>query len=574
MPFDTMTTAAVTDELKRHLTGGRVQKILQPGEGSIGLEVYADRQTHWLLLCADARWARVQVVSGKLARAFATPSSFVMLLRKYLDGGRVTDVEQIPGERVIVAHIDGPLGPTRLVTEVMGKHSNVILLGMEDRILGAVKNVPRSQSRVRPVLPGLVYTLPPTQGRDTVLYPSGGRMDPYVHAAQTTSLLESVPRVVPATTAISGLFAGISPFLAREIVVRAGGDGRATVGEVGARALVQAAGALYALFSTGTWQPCTFSDLRGKADFAAFLPEGVNGIEQMGSMSAAIQTVVGVRENRDVLATARREVLVAAQRAQQGVERKIASLRAGLTSAAGAEDTMLAGQMILAYQHTVKQGDTVLALPEMEMRIALDPRLKPVENAERAFRRYRKLKDAAARIPPLVAEAEKEAERLRDVVSFASIAQDEGELRALRREVERPRPAPSGKKGRKEEKRGPRRYVLDGHTVLVGRTAGENEEVTFRLARRGDLWLHARERTGAHVIVRDAPDPVPDDLLRGAAQLAAYYSDGRTDTAVDVDVTRARNVRKIPGGPPGRVTYRNFETVRVEPRLPRAAAGR
>jgi predicted ribosome quality control (RQC) complex YloA/Tae2 family protein len=223
---------------------------------------------------------------------------------------------------------------------------------------------------------------------------------------------------------------------------------------------------------------------------------------------------------------------------------------------------MTQGQLVLAYSYAIEPNQRELALPEMEMVIPLQPDLAPAANAERYFRRYRKLRDAREKIPALLADAQREAERLRDLRGFARLADSEGELRALLRDVQPTEVA----RGKSPQRSGPPRYRRGPLTALVGRNARENEEVTFRFASRGDTWLHARERTGAHVILRG--DAEPDEAaVEAAAALAAYFSEGRTDSAVDVDVASVRDVRKIPGGPPGRVTYRNFRTVRVRPGL-------
>jgi predicted ribosome quality control (RQC) complex YloA/Tae2 family protein len=161
----------------------------------------------------------------------------------------------------------------------------------------------------------------------------------------------------------------------------------------------------------------------------------------------------------------------------------------------------------------------------------------------------------------MIEQARQEKDRLEDILVFARLARTEGDLRALRTEI---RPEANAATGRKPSpRRGPARFLRDGVEALVGRNARENEELTFRLAQRNDLWLHARQRTGAHVVLRG--NTVDDDAIRAAAGLAAYFSEGRSDSAVDVDVTEVRNVRKIPGGPTGRVTYGRHRTLHVAP---------
>ena len=223
---------------------------------------------------------------------------------------------------------------------------------------------------------------------------------------------------------------------------------------------------------------------------------------------------------------------------------------------------MQRGQLILAYQHAIGPRASTLEIPDLGLQIPLDPRLDAQANAERAFRRYRKLRDAAQRIPHLLKGSRTEQARLEDLAVFLELADNEADLRQIQREIAAvPAEVPSSRTPRRSS--GPPRFRLGSFTVITGRNARENEEVTFRLGTRGDLWLHARGHTGAHVLLR-GPDP-SDDVIHAAAALAAYFSAARHDTAVDVDVTAVRNVRKLPGGPPGRVSYRNERTVRVEP---------
>ncbi|GAC1401113.1 MAG: hypothetical protein NVSMB52_14900 [Chloroflexota bacterium] len=225
---------------------------------------------------------------------------------------------------------------------------------------------------------------------------------------------------------------------------------------------------------------------------------------------------------------------------------------------------MAYGQLIQAYQHAVTPGATDLHIPELDVSIPLDPLLTPQANAERNFRRYHKLRDAKRRIPHLLTAAREDEERLSELEVFARLADSEGTLRDLVQEVIG-KEEQNGPPRKREKKRGPLRYTYGAYTLLVGRNARENEELTFRMARRDDLWLHARDRTGAHVVLQGAGSDPGETILLLAARVAAYFSEGRKDTRVDVDVVTVRDVRKIPGGPPGRVTFRNARTVRVEP---------
>lgn len=558
MPFDALAMAAMTDEVAA-AAGGRIQKIVQPSLHGIGLAFYAGGSQRWLLLSADPRFARVQFTT-KLAKAFPTPSPFVMLLRKYLDGARLETVEQRWRERVMTMRCLGSEGPVDLVCEVMGKHSNVMLVGRDATILGSVKRVRPAESRVRPILPGGTYVPPPQVPRDVDLYPPGPRLDP-VEAPEEAVAMIAGAGDAPVRRALLGLLPGCGPFLADQITWRAGATPEDTVSTVGSEAVIAAAASLFALYGTRAWNPGTFTDARGRPDFSPYRPQHVADIVPAQSLSEAISRTVEDAESRDALSSVRKDVLDVIERALRAAERRAASLTQGLDAASEAEAYMISGQLVLAYAHSIAPKQTELVLPEMETVIPLDPALTPAQNAEKLFRRYRKLRDARERIPELLREAGVEAERLRDLDAFAHIAESEGELRDLLNDVRGQPP-----ETKKVQRRGPPRYALNGFTAIVGRNARENEEVTFRLAGRGDLWLHARERTGAHVVLQGQRDPDSATVAEAAA-LAAHFSAARSDTAVDVDLAAVRDVRKIPGGPPGRVTFRNARTVRVRPGL-------
>ncbi|MDQ2743712.1 MAG: NFACT family protein [Chloroflexota bacterium] len=564
MPFDALAMAAVTDDLCTAMVGGRIQRIIQPSAAALAFAVYSQGTQTWLLLSADTRFARVQVAEERLAKAFATPSMFVMLLRKHLEGARILDPEQPPQERVLRLPCQaGPITLT-LVVEVMGKHSNIVLVGEDGAILGAVKLVPHRLSRVRPILVGLRYEPPPPQPRNEALYPPGPRVDPMVAPEQWRALLETIAADVSPSTALQGLLPGASPFLVEQILRKAGSTGGQSVQEVGISNLLASANHFYQMYQARNWRPSVFTDSRGRWDFAPYEPLGMDHVLCCTTMSQAIERCLGQTESRDSLGSARKVVLDQVNRAVEIVRRRVESMREGMAATAQAEIVMQQGQLVQAYQHAVQEGSSKLVIPELDVTIALDPLLSPNENAERLFRRYRKLRDARKKLPELLKRAETEAARLSDLAAFGLLAESEADLRAVRDQVSTEPARPLTAKARPGKKRGPAQFSCSGVTALVGRNARENEEVTFHLARRDDLWLHVRERTGAHVILQGGAD-LSDEVVAAAASLAAYFSEGRLDSAVDVDVAPVRAVRKVPGGAPGRVTYRDFRTIRVSP---------
>ncbi|MGH2448346.1 MAG: Rqc2 family fibronectin-binding protein [Chloroflexota bacterium] len=557
MPFDALALAAVSDEVQQSIGDGRVQKIVQPSEHSVALQIYSGNR-EWLLLSADTSHARIQLSDQRYGKAFDSPGGFLMQLRKHLDGARLVDCGQLPGERVFVLTFKGDRVYS-LISEIMGKHSNIILVDDRDVVLGAVKVIPSRLSRLRPILPGRPYRPPPKQER-AAIYPAGPRVDPHLLPSSLPPLLKALPPGTLLHEALLGLLEGCSPFLAREIIRRTGLDVAISVDQADLRAVRDAADGLYSLYQSRAWEPNVFGEDR--LDFAPYRPTAL-GARTAPSMSAAIEICLGSREARDGLAAGRNALVARIEREKQSQARRIASLQRGLDATRRADDVLEEGQLLVGFQHLPRANDR-LEIPELGRSISLVPELTVQANAERRFHRYRKLKEAATRVPPLIRESEIELARLEDLEAFARLAETERDLRDLDRQTAGT--LPEAKQKRAPQRRQPVRLALNGAIALVGRNARENEEITFKNAERGDLWLHARNRTGAHVVLRttDSPD---EHIIMQAASLAAYHSEARSEGAVDVDVTEVRNVRKLRGGAPGRVTYREFRTLRVKPEI-------
>lgn len=565
MPFDTMTMAAIADELADQAVGGQIQRIIQPSASAVALAIYAHGQQRWLVCSADAQYARVAFAHAKLAKAFATPSSYVMLLRKHLEGTRLRGAEQVHEERILSLTCAAPGRAVRLITEVMGKHSNVVLVDEDDAVLGAIKIVPPRQSRVRPILPGHPYRPPPAHPRDPTIFLPGPRLDPFEFRDHLRGVLRLCAPGTDLRSALLGILPGCSPFMADEILLRAGVHQPALIENADLEAVLSSARDLYGRLRTRTWEPTTFINARGRWDFSALPPAGGSQVTTANSMSDAVDACWGQAETRDALEVTRRALMSEIERALRTAARRVASLRQGLAASVDADEVKERGQLILAYQYLLEPRASELAIPDLERTIALDPKLTPSENAERVFRRYRKLRDAATRLPEMVAEAEAEYDRIVELRVFAQLADSEGALKDMHREISPAPPTPPNSKQKNRTKRGPLRFRLGDSIAIVGRNARENEEVTFRLANRDDLWLHTRGRTGAHVVLRAGQEGPSDGLLTAAAQLAAYYSEGRHDSRVDVDIAAARDIRKVPGGPPGLVTVRHERTLTISP---------
>ena len=563
MYFDAVTIMALASELDAALVGGRVQDTLEVDEDSIGLEVYANHQRHYLLLSAHQQFARVHLSPDRLRRGVETPSPLGLLLRRYVEGAWISAVRQPLWERVLVFDLEGPQGVFSLIAEPMERRANVLLVRDDGVIVECIRRVGPQENRVRISLPGKPYQPPPPQRL---------KRDPL---ALTLTLLGDTLDNEPGARAreiLTRSVLGISPLLGKELVFRATGGINTKAADTSARALLAAIGDLFGGFREGAWQPGTAQKEGAVTAYAAYPLTHLAGWTPASSMSEAVACFYGPLVGEDAYAAAKRPVAEAIAEARARVARKLESLRGSLQDDAAFEHLRQSGELLLAYQYTLAPGARELrAAYEVdgpELVIALDPALTPLENARRYFEKYEKAKRARRGVPELVAAAEQELAYLDQLAMDLEMARnwpDIGEVQeALQRSGYWRGPATRGPRGATSA---PLKVTTEsGAVIWVGRNARQNDMVTFDRGGPGDLWLHARGVPGAHVIIKAGAGEVPDAVIRRAAEIAAYYSAARNEARALVDVTRRKYVRKIKGGKPGMVTYRNEQPIEVTPR--------
>jgi predicted ribosome quality control (RQC) complex YloA/Tae2 family protein len=560
MYFDALTTAAIATELRAKLLDGRVQQVLLPDRLSVALEIYAHRQRRYLFASAHPQTARIHLLAAKPRRGVDGVTPLLLLLRKYVRGARLVELHQPPAERVLHLVFDGPHGPITLVVEAIGRQSNLVLLAEDGSVLDAVKRVGPEMSRSRLVLPSHAYAPPPPQDK---LFPAD------VTEYRLRQLLAGWPPETPLRQALVGGIAGISPLAAREIAFRALGDTDVVVEAVERiTPLLEACRGLI----LEPPQPCLVFDEGDQV--VAFAPYSLTHMgtwKPLGSMSEAVAAYFS--QEPGSYQAAKAPLFQAIQAGRERLARRRERLAEEQSSAGDPETLKQMGEAILAYAYQIQPGETELAaewvLGEPPLRVKLDPELSPSENAEAYFRRYRKAQRAATEIPAQVAHVKAEQEHLEQLAQDLDMAENRPEIDAVGSAL-----AQAGYlKGKRRRSTSPSARPLrftspDGLTVWVGKNALQNEELTFQRAVPDDLWLHARGIPGAHVMVQAEGQTVPEPTVEWAAGLAAYYSRGRDDTQVDVDVVQRRNVRRLKGGRPGQVVYRHERTLHVAPQAP------
>ncbi len=562
MYFDVFTISALVDELRERLVGGRAQDVLDVTEAAIGLEIYNDHQRYYLLLDADPNRPRAHLVDGKLRRGLPKPTQLGLLMRRYVESGFLVDITQPVGERVLILHFDSPLGLSQVIVEAIERRANILLV-QEGLILDCVRRVGAQDNRVRVSLPGRDYVEPPPQV-DKV--PAG-----MVEVGEIAAWLDEIPGD-PAWRILSRHIQGVSPLLAREMIFQAVGRANASAADCGARAVFSAYAELIKPLLKRAWRPGMTRDESGRVtSFSTFEVTYLPGWEASPSISAALEAYYGAPVGEDAYQKAKEPVLAQIREALARVGHKAESLREGLRSEAELTHIRQAGELLLAYQYTIPRGATEFEaqydLDGPPVRIKLDPALSALDNAKEYFEKYDKAKRALEGVPALLQAAENELAFLKQLETDLALAANWPEIDEVRDALERDGHWRGPRQTRPQTgKSAPLKVSTpDGYVIWVGRNSRQNDQVTFDKGAPDDVWCHVRGMPGAHVIIKTGGRGVPEDVLSRAAALAAYYSAARGEGRAEVDYTLRKYVRKIKGGKPGQVTYRNETVIEVRP---------
>jgi predicted ribosome quality control (RQC) complex YloA/Tae2 family protein len=561
--FDSVILAAVVAECSG-LAGARVQRVLQVGPHALALALRSRGRATLLLASIDPRVSRFHV-----AREVdpTTPGSFAQQVHRRLEGATLRSVTAPPFERIAVLTLDALEGPTGLVIELTGRRGNIILCA-GDRIIGAAR-MERGDPARRRIVPGGAY-LPPAQPRPTPL--SVSAEDLVAHAIAATRA-ESVDRA--AWRAVLDAVGGVGPALAIEACLRAGIDPTGRLAEPQAQAAVGALREIAQRVQARAFAPQLYRDAGGTAAvYAAFPLQVYQGLHpEPVTMSVAVEAVA-TRQSQAARVEETRAALTSVVRQAAGrVRRALAAVDEERQAAAGAARAREFGELILAYLQRVAPGATALEVPDFSgqpVQIPLDPSRTGVENARVYFRRHAKAQAAQKRLPARQAELEAEQvflDTLATAVAQSDALEDlwEVEQDLIAAGLKR-RPRSGGRPA--ATSRGRVFELAGGQVVRVGRSARENDELTFGEAGPDDLWFHAHGMPGAHVILQLRHGGPDEAAVAAAAAIAAYYSAGRASGKVPVAYTQRRFVRRVRGGRPGQVQITNERTVRVTPALP------
>ncbi|NLX83698.1 MAG: fibronectin/fibrinogen-binding protein [Clostridiales bacterium] len=542
-------------EIDLALAGGRVDRITQPDDDLLIIHVRNQGQSYRLLLCATPGYTRLHLTQ----KAYENPPQapmFCMLARKHLVGGRLLSVEQLYSDRLLLlrfSNLDelGDPRETLLYFEAMGKHSNLTLV-QDDKILDAMRHVTLEMSRVRQMLPGLPFVMPPRQDKLTAQEATPAA----IHARM---LVEEGPLHRFIFRNIAGLGADSAQELAQRITQRPD----SLLSEID-RAQTSQALATLILQIDEYAKPTLLFDKEGTPREALPFPYVSYPSEfqqAVDTHSAAIETLYFERDLRNRFNQRSAGLRRALTQAKERAERKLALLEEDVLTPEQAEDLRIFGELITAHLHEIKKGAAEVTLPDYytggERTITLDMTLSPAQNAQRYFKRYRKAHTARKLAAEQKQTALNQIAELEDALYFledATSSQEISEIKGALSESGLIKRGSGIKRRKKDKPMKPLQYTSqDGFFIRVGRNSRQNEAL-LKDARAEDLWLHAKDIPGSHVLITAGGQKVPEGTLKLAAQLAAYHSKAR-GRQTQVDYTLRRYVKKTPGAGPGQVHY-------------------
>ena len=539
MSFDGFFLHHMTEELRHELVGGRIQKINQPFEQELVLQIRSNRKSHKLLLSAHSVFGRVQLTETTFENP-AVPNTFIMVMRKYLQGAVIEAIQQVENDRILEISVSnkneiGDSVAVTLVIEIMGKHSNIILLDKASgKIIEAIKHVGFSQNSYRTILPGSTYVAPPQTGS----------LNPFTVGDEKLFQILQTEEIEPKR--LQQIFQGL---------------GRDTATELSGRLTADKLKTFRSFFASPTHPSLT------EKSFSALLFS--DSKTQMSTLSELLDTFYKDKAERDRVNQQASELIRRVENELEKNRKKLGKQEEELLATENAEEFRQKGELLTTFLHQVPNDQNQVELDNYytgeKILITLDKALTPNQNAQRYFKRYQKLKEAVKHLTSLIEETRNTIlylESVETALAQASLS----EIVEIREELIQTGFIRRRQREKIQKRQKPEKYLAtDGQTIiLVGRNNLQNDELTFKMAKKDELWFHAKDIPGSHVVITGNLQP-SDEVKTDAAELAAYFSKARLSNLVQVDMIEIKKLNKPTGGKPGFVTYTGQKTLRVTP---------
>lgn len=549
MTFDGLFTHAMIHELNQTLQNGRVTKISQPYPNEVILTIRANRTNYPVLLSANPRYARFQITQIPYTNP-AVPTNFTMMLRKYLEGAKLLEIKQLDNDRVVYFEFltRNELGdklPLLLSAEIMGRYSNVILINQStNKIIDTIKHVGMDQNRYRTLLPGATYRQPPTQNKE----------NPFEQESNTfEKLIQKYPNREVLADSLLKQYQGISRDNALALADKLHTSNN----------YIQAFNDFLAM----TEDP--IPTMNGN-NFSIFTDNPND--KKFTTLSEMLDVFYHTKANRDRVQQQGGQLLHVIRKNLQRNKKKLKKLSNELKATENADEYRIKGEVLTTYLYQIKRGMTKITLPNFydnnkEITISLSNQLSPSQNAQKYFKKYQKLKNAVTFVNEQIELTKKEVAYLEEIqtqIELATPADLDDIKTELQQEGYIKKKQQKSKRSSRVKINKPESFIAsDGTEILVGKNNLQNEKLTLHTAKKTDIWLHAKNIPGSHIIIKS--NNPSDETLFEAAMLAAYFSKFRSSANVPIDYVQVKNIRKPNGSKPGFVIYEGQKTLTVTP---------
>lgn len=576
MALDGITLRSLVHEMKSKLVNGKIDKITQPEKDEIWLTIRNEKQNHKLLISANSSTPRIHFVNDAKKENPLTAPMFLMLLRKHIGNGTIKSVEQRSTERIVEISIDAydelrVLKNKTLIIELMGKHSNIILVHTEDRkIIDSIKRVSLNISSVREVLPGLTYQYPPGHKKISPIH----RLDEDEFRRLCSNFHSEIYKLFYMS------YEGMSPTISKEICYRANVESTEVASSLSDMKIEKLWGAFFRMMSKieqHEYSPCIVVQKNPHTilDFSAVLLTHYETMElvEYQSIHTACEEFYVLKDKTERIQQRTSALRKKIQTRLDTLQHKTEKQNNEISSSMLLDKDKLYGELLTSYIYQIKTGMSEITLENFysnneKITIPLDIQKSPSENIQRYFKRYQKSKNRIEELTEQLAIAQKEISYLENVLLSISQIETYDEISEIQDEL-----AKQGyirrmgnHKSKKETISSPMEFTSsDGTTILVGKNNTQNDRLTLKLSSPNDTWLHTKDIPGSHVIIRAKQQDISEKTLYEAAVLAAYYSKGKFSSNVPVDYTERKNVKKPSGAKPGMVIYVNNSTIYVTP---------
>lgn len=554
MSYDGLFTHAMVNELKENILGGRVSKVHQPYNNELILRIRANRKNHHLLLSAHPQYARVQLTDSSYENPQQAPQ-FCMVLRKYIENSTLIDIQQVENDRIIEFTFTGrdELGDEQhyhLIAEIMGRHSNVLLVNKDEmKLHEAIRHIPPSLNSYRTLLPGATYKQAPEQDN----------VNPFNH---TGEIVIEGDTEKERTHSIQSYFQGFGRDSAKEVLYQIEKHSDKEAADV-FQSFIDS-------YRNNELKPT----LTAEGNLTGFTPldyESIDGEkESFDSLSALLDEFYENKAERDRVHQQSNDLSQLLNNERKKNVNKLKKLQKDYNETDRAENYRVKGEVLTAYMHMVEQGQKVVELENFYdnnqlITIELDPQKSPAANSQWYFSRYQKMKSRKMHLAAQIPQTNQEIDYLDSILAQLEIAasDDIDEIREELRDEGYLKKQRGGKKKKKKNVGPEKYYASDGTLIYVGKNNNQNDQLTMKTAHKTDWWLHTKDIPGSHVVIRS--DDPSEETIEEAAILAAYFSKFRMSSSVPVDYTQIKHVRKPNGAKPGYVIYDNQNTLFVTP---------